>query len=275
MQFHKRGPTPKRKLSADDKVEHKRRYDACERKREFQPHWLKQFSWLEYKSSSAGAGVAAHAAAGVGGAADRRDDDGDRRDDDADRRDDDPDRHDDDADRRDDAVVDVEGGESEWKAKNTETELSMRMYCKYCCKYEKAGSFVVGSPVFKLECIKAHNSSADHMKWALREKAESNPGSSVADKMMDQLGRATFDKMCKLLRNAHAITRHSRPYTDFVWMCTLDDMKGVQIGNTYINDKQCATFIHHSAQAQRDEIKKMVTEAKFVSSFAMVQLTNK
>ena len=82
---------------------------------------------------------------------------------------------------------------------------------------------------------------------------------------MDQLGRATFDKMCKLFRNAHAVARHSRPYRDFVWMCTLDNVKGVQIGNTYRNDKQCATFIHHIAQAQRDEIKEMVTEAKFVS----------
>ena len=182
---------PKRKLSADDKVVHKRRYDSCGRKREFQPHWLKQFSWLEHKSSSAGAGVAA----GVGGAADRRDDDADRRDDNADRRD-------------DDAVVDVEGGESDGMAKNTETELSMRIYCKYCCKYEKEGSFVVGSPVFKLESVKAHNSSANHMKWALREITESNPGSSVADKTMDQLGKAIFDKMRKLLRNAHAIARH-------------------------------------------------------------------
>ena len=62
------------------------------------------------------------------------------------------------------------------------------------------------------------------MNWALREKAESNPGLSVADKTMDQLGKATFYKMYKLFWNAHAIARHSRPYTDFVWMCTLDDM---------------------------------------------------
>ena len=95
--------------------------------------------------------------------------------------------------------------------KNTETELNMRMFCKYCCKYEKAGSFVVGSPVFKLESITAHNSSASHMKWALREKAESNPGLSVVDKMMDQLGKATFYKIYKLFRNARAIARHSRP----------------------------------------------------------------
>ena len=130
---------PKRKLSADHKVAHKHRYDACERKREFRQHWLKQFCWLEYTSLSAGTGFAAHAGS------DQRDDD---------------------------AVVDVEGGESDGTAKITETELSMRMFCKYCCKYEKAGSFVVGSPVFKLESIKAHNSSASHMKWALRESRE-------------------------------------------------------------------------------------------------------
>ena len=74
-------------------------------------------------------------------------------------------RRDDDADRRDDDdVVDVEGGESDGTAKNTETELNMRMFCKYCCKYDKAGSFVVGSAVFKLESVKVHNSSASHMK---------------------------------------------------------------------------------------------------------------
>ena len=151
------------------------------------------------------AGAAAHA----GIAADRCDDNANQRDNNTDRRD-------------DNTVVHVEGGESDGTVKNTETELSMRMFSKYCCNYEKAGSF--GFPVFKLESIKAHNSSASHMKWALTEKAESNPGSSVADKTMDQLGKATFDKMCKLFRNAHAIATHSRPYTDFVWMCTLDDL---------------------------------------------------
>ena len=92
---------------------------------------------------------------------------------------------------------------SDGTAKNTETELNMIRFCKNCCKYEKAGSFVVISPVFKLDSIKAHNSSTSHMKWALREKAESNPGLSVADKTMEQLEKATFYKMYKLFWNAH------------------------------------------------------------------------
>ena len=114
-------------------------------------HWLQQFSWLEYNSSFAG----------IGGAADRCDDDADW--------------CDDDADWCNDAVIDVEGGESDGTAKNTETELSMRMLYKYCCKYEKAGSFVVGSPVFKLENIKTHNSCASHMKWASKRESREQP----------------------------------------------------------------------------------------------------
>ena len=56
------------KRSPEDKITHKRRYDASDRKREFQPHWPTQFSWVERNSSSSigrrqGAGAAPGAAA--------------------------------------------------------------------------------------------------------------------------------------------------------------------------------------------------------------------
>ena len=124
--------------------------------------------------------------------------------------------------------------------------------------------------------IKPHNSSASHMKWALREKAESNPGSSVADKTMDQMGKATFDKMCKLFMNAHAIARLSRPYTDFVWMCTLDDMKGVQIGNTYRNDSSVQhlsiTLLRHKGmKSKRNQSDGSTDNSHIEAALAYVQ----
>ena len=45
----------------------------------------------------------------------------------------------------------------------TAADDRMRMFCKTCIKYEKVGSFVVGSTVFKLESIKAHNVSSGHV----------------------------------------------------------------------------------------------------------------
>ena len=56
--------------------------------------------------------------------------------------------------------------------------------------------------------------------------------------MMDQQGKATFTK-CISFSGTHMPQDHN--IIDFVWMCTLDDMKGVQIGNTYRNDKQLTT----------------------------------
>ena len=71
--------------------------------------------------------------------------------------------------------------------------------------------------------------------------------------------------MCILFRNAHAITKHARPYTDFVWMRPLDKVKCLPIGRTYQNDKQCAKFIHHIAQARRCVISEIVDKVKFIS----------
>ena len=90
---------------------------------------------------------------------------------------------------------------------------------------------------------------------------------------MAQLGKATFDKMCKLFMNAHAIARHSRPYTDFVWMWTLDDMKGIQIGNTYRNDncvqRLSITLLRHKGMKSN----RWLPRQSLCPSSAMVQLT--
>ena len=40
-----------------------------------------------------------------------------------------------------------------------------------------------------------------------------------------------------MFRNVHAMVQHSRPLGDYVWMCELDEMKGVQLGTTYCNQK--------------------------------------
>ena len=49
--------------------------------------------------------------------------------------------------------------------------------------------------------------------------------------------------MDKLFCTAHAIAKKGRPFTDFVGMCELDEMKGLEIGNTYRNHTQACNFI--------------------------------
>jgi hypothetical protein len=61
------------------------------------------------------------------------------------------------------------------------------------------------------------------------------------------LNTENFQKLDKTFRNVHAMVQHSRPLGDYVWMCELDEMKGVQLGNTYRNQKSANVFIHNVA----------------------------
>ena len=49
--------------------------------------------------------------------------------------------------------------------------------------------------------------------------------------------------MTNLFRNVHALIKKRRPFTDFIWMCELDEIKGVDIGETYRNEKQALSIV--------------------------------
>ena len=66
-------------------------------------------------------------------------------------------------------------------------------------------------------------------------------------------------------RSCHAIAKHSRPYSDLVWMSELDEIKGVDIGMTYRNDKQAKIFINMIAEVERKHLADLVQNAKFIS----------
>ena len=74
-----------------------------------------------------------------------------------------------------------------------------------------------------------------------------------------------MDRLRLLFRNAHACATHARPYTDYIWQCDLDAAKGIDIGNTYRNDKAAATFVEYIALAQRNKVRNACEDVKFIS----------
>ena len=62
--------------------------------------------------------------------------------------------------------------------------------------------------------------------------------------MLARMNRARLDRLCIKFRNVHALTKHHRPYTDFVWLNQLDKLKGIDIGGVaeHASDKTAATF---------------------------------
>ena len=63
--------------------------------------------------------------------------------------------------------------------------------------------------------------------------------------------QAVMHRLALLFRNAHAIAKAGRPFTDMEWMCALDKKKGLDVGASYRTDRKCCKFIHCIAEEQR------------------------
>jgi hypothetical protein len=45
---------------------------------------------------------------------------------------------------------------------------------------------------------------------------------------------------------AHSVCKNNRPLTDFIWLCQLDKVKGLDIADTYMNEKAATNFIKYN-----------------------------
>ena len=103
-----------------------------------------------------------------------------------------------------------------------------KMYCRVCKKYETTGTFVTGCSNFKIESIKAHDTSAGHQKIVIKEaNTKENKANSIAHKGLLALNKAVGDRLKILFRTCHGIAKYSRPFKDYVWITTMDEMKDI------------------------------------------------
>lgn len=157
-------------------------------------------------------------------------------------------------------------GQGQSSDSSVPVETVKKMFCKICPMYETSGVFVTGSTNFKKESIVYHNKSGSHThNIGVHDAKIAVPGSSQAEKNIVNMNQSSYLRMAKMFKNAHAVARHNRPYTDFVWICKLDKAKGVDIGSKYLNEKEAAIFIHYIAEAERKKISRKFESARFMA----------
>ena len=97
---------------------------------------------------------------------------------------------------------------------------------------------MTGSSNFKLESVISHETSEQHLRSVGKQSAKKNSTvNSAAAKIVQSLNTNVFNRMTNLFRNVHALIKRD-VHSDFIWMCELDENKGVDIGETYRNEKQ-------------------------------------
>ena len=88
-----------------------------------------------------------------------------------------------------------------------------------------------------------------------------------AGKALLALKTAERNRLVFLFRNAHAVMKHNRPISDYMytWLCELDKAKGSDIGQTYLNNKASLEFIKSISNHETEKSKEMLEQSHFFS----------
>ena len=68
-----------------------------------------------------------------------------------------------------------------------------------------------------------------------------------------------------LFRNAHAIAKAGRPFSDMEWMCALDEKIGFDVGASYRTDRKFCELIHCIVEEQRLGLQAQIQSNNFFS----------
>jgi hypothetical protein len=67
---------------------------------------------------------------------------------------------------------------------------------------------------------------------ALKFHGKSDSSLKLEDPVTKTAFLSKINRMTNLFSNVHALIKKRHPFTDFIWMCELDEIKGVGIGET-------------------------------------------
>ena len=115
-----------------------------------------------------------------------------------------------------------------------------------------------------VKSVKSHEATSSHKRESAAADAATRPAmESIAGRMLVSMNKALVDKLKIKFRTVHGFAKHARPYTDYVWQCSVDERKGLVIGTDYRSDKSASEFAHHIA-----EVSYLVFLAGLLSYFA-------
>ena len=74
-----------------------------------------------------------------------------------------------------------------------------------------------------------------------------------------------YPKLNIMYRTSHALAKHSRPFSDYKWMCELDEAKGLHLGTLYNNVTACRTFTNYISEVATQKLSEKVVHVPFFS----------
>ena len=134
---------------------------------------------------------------------------------------------------------------------------------------KSSNPFVNGCSNFRTSALNDHEASVCHQRAQQLDKCKTVSGTQLlrtdAGRALYALRQAEWDRLISMFRNAHAVVKNNRPLHDYVWLNKLDAAKGINVGQTYNNEKASLTFTKCIAEAERNEMREYLDSVNFFS----------
>ena len=94
-----------------------------------------------------------------------------------------------------------------------------------------------------------------------KDQPEQTEGHKTLVKLNEQIQKQVIIKV----RNVHAIVKHNRPISDFIWLNDLDKSKGFDYGQVYHNQSAATQLLESFANVERNKLKDLLPKVIFFS----------
>jgi len=148
------------------------------------------------------------------------------------------------------------------------------MICQECQAHpdiaDKSSALFKGTSNFRKDALVSHNTSVKHSRCLERSLANKHGSklSNMYERYVTKLDISAQTKMQHLFNTAFCVAKEALPFKSFEWLCNLQTKNGLDLGNSYINDKGCKSMIQSISALQTDNNKKSVLKARFISVLA-------
>ena len=154
------------------------------------------------------------------------------------------------------------------------------MTCTYCISYSSSSIlksskctnnlknkmlFVSGCSNFRYSTITDQEKSVVHQETTKMYLAAKNPTATSAHKSLISMNEHKRKQLELKFRNIHAVIKHNRPISDFMWLNQLDIAKGLDHGDTYNNHMAGTNFLMNIALIEKEKCADFVKQSTFFS----------
>ena len=150
---------------------------------------------------------------------------------------------------------------------STPQSSSKRKFTRTWLK-DSSSTFMSGSQNFKIESVRSHEAPTGHTHCVAAAKVTESPQLAPLPRALLSLSKEVSQKMERLFDMAYFVAKREMPFTSFPHLCKLEIKHRVELGNTYINDKACKTFVTGIAGQLKHKLSSKLQSLKFMSVMA-------